>query len=81
MFYKMEERGESIHAELNAIQRIIWCTREASNRLWAYIERYELRNSLDISIVEPIKRKCGGEHTGSPGLKGEQQKKQGQLKL
>ena len=60
MFYKMEERGESIHAELNAIQRRIWCIRDPSSRLWAYIERYELRNSLDISIVDPIKRKCDG---------------------
>ena len=57
MFYKVEEKGESIHAELNDIQRKIWCIRNAGDRLWKYVERYELRNVLDISIIDPIKRR------------------------
>ena len=56
MFYKVEEKGESIHAELNDIQRKIWCIRNPSDRLWKYIERYELRNALDTTIVEPVRR-------------------------
>jgi len=56
MFYKIEEKGESIHADLNNIQRRIWCIRNPEDRLWKYIEKYELRNSLDISIVQPVKR-------------------------
>ena len=57
MFYKVEEKGEAIHAELNDIQRKTWCIRNPADRLWKYIERYELRNALDITIVEPVKRK------------------------
>ena len=34
MFYKVEEKGESIHAELNSIQRKIWCIRDPVERLW-----------------------------------------------
>ena len=56
MFYKVEEKGEAIHAELNDIQRKIWCIRNPFDRLWKYIERYELRNVLDTSIVVPVKR-------------------------
>ena len=55
MFYKMEEKGESIHAELNDIERKIWCIRKPSDKLWKYIERYELRNILEIDIVNPLK--------------------------
>ena len=39
MFYKFEERGESIHADLNTIQRKIWCIRQPEQRLWNFIER------------------------------------------
>ena len=56
MFYKVEEKGESIHAELNSIQRKIWCIRDPAERLWKYIERFELKNNLDTGIVVPIKR-------------------------
>ena len=56
MFYKVEEKGESIHAELNSIERKIWCIRDPAERLWKYIERYELKNSLDTAIVVPDKR-------------------------
>ena len=56
MFYKVEEKGESIHAELNSIQRRIWCIRDPAERLWKYIERYELKNVLDTDIVIPEKR-------------------------
>ena len=56
MFYKVEEKGESIHAELNKIQRRIWCIRDPAERLWKYIEQYELKNVLDTDIVTPLKR-------------------------
>ena len=56
MFYKMEEKGESIHAELNDIERKIWCIKKPADKLWKFIERYELRNFLGISIVTPFKR-------------------------
>ena len=56
MFYKMEERGESLHAELNSIQRKIWCIRSAEKRLWKYIQSYELKNQIDTSITVPKKR-------------------------
>ena len=56
MFYKVEEKGESIHAELNKIQRRIWCIRDPAERLWKYIEQYELKNVLDTDIVVPEKR-------------------------
>ena len=59
MFYKMEERGESIHAELNRIERKIWCIRNQEKRLWKFIQLYELKNQLDISIIVPKKRSCG----------------------
>ena len=57
MFYKLEERGESIHKDLNAIERRIWCIRQPEERLWKYIEKFELRNLLDIKIVRPERRK------------------------
>lgn len=56
MFYKMEQAGEKIHSELNSIERQIWSIRNPQDRLWKYIERYELRNSLDLSIVKPVKK-------------------------
>ena len=56
MFYKVEEKGESIHAELNNIQRKIWCIRDPAKRLWKYIERYELKNMLETDLVIPKKR-------------------------
>ena len=56
MFYKIEQAGESIHATLNEIQRKIWSIRDGKQRMWKYIENYELRNVLDISIVAPNKR-------------------------
>ena len=56
MFYEMEQAGEKIHSELNAIERQIWSIRNPQDRLWKYIERYELRNSLDLSIVKPVKK-------------------------
>ena len=56
MFYKVEEKGESIHAELNSIQRKIWCIRDPAERLWKYIERYELKNTLETDLVLPYNR-------------------------
>ena len=49
MFYKVEERGESIHADLNSIERKIWCIRQPEECLWKYIKKFELRNLLDIT--------------------------------
>ena len=59
MFYKMEEKGESIHAELNRIERRIWCIRNEEKQLWKFIEIYELKNQLDSSIIVPEKRSRG----------------------
>ena len=56
MFFKVEEKGESIHAELNSIQRKIWCIRDPAERLWKYIERYELKNTLETDLVVPDRR-------------------------
>ena len=56
MFYKMEERGEALHAQLNGIKRKIWNIRSAEKRMWKYIESYELKNQLDVSIINPKKR-------------------------
>jgi len=56
MFYKMEEKGESIHAVLNDIGRKIWCIRKPADKLWKYIERYELQNVLETEIVIPQER-------------------------
>ena len=56
MFYKMEQAGGKIHSELNSIERQIWSIRNPQDRLWKFIERYELRNSLDLSIVKPVKK-------------------------
>ena len=38
MFYKVEQKGEAIHAELNDIQRKIWCIRNPFDRLWKYVD-------------------------------------------
>ena len=56
MFYKMEQKGESIHAELSGIKRRIWSVRNQEQRMWKYIEQYELKNHLDTSLIEPVKR-------------------------
>lgn len=56
MFYKVEQAGESIHAVLNDIKRKILSIRDGKQKLWKYIERYELRNVLDVNITAPIKR-------------------------
>ena len=47
---------ESIHAELNGIKRRIWSVRNQEQRMWKYIEQYELKNHLDTYIIEPVKR-------------------------
>ena len=56
MFYKVEEKGKSIPAELNSNQRRIWYIRDPAEQLWKYIERYELKNVLDTDIVILEKR-------------------------
>jgi hypothetical protein len=55
-FYKIEQKGESIHADMNDIDRKVWCVRKKEARLWKLIERYELRNVTNVEIVVPIKR-------------------------
>ena len=55
-YYKIEQKGESIHAELNDIERKIWSIRNEEERHWQYIERYELRNVMDVNIVTPLKK-------------------------
>ena len=35
------------------------CIRNPADQLWKYVERYELRNHLDLSIVIPFKRSSG----------------------
>ena len=56
MFYKLENRGESINADLNSIERKIWCNRQPEECLWKYIEKFELSNLLDITIVRTEKK-------------------------
>ena len=56
IFYKAEQAGESIHAIFNEINRKIWSIREDEQKLWKFIERFECRNILDISIVRPERR-------------------------
>ena len=55
-FYKVEQKGESIHADFNDIDRKVWCIRKKEERLWKLIERYELRNVTNVEIVIPAKR-------------------------
>ena len=59
MFYKLENRGESIHADLNSIERKIWCNRQPEECLWKYIEKFKLRNLLDITIKQTEKKEEG----------------------
>lgn len=55
-FYKVEQKGESIHADMNDIARKTWCVRKKEDRLWKLIERYEHRNVTNVEIVIPVKR-------------------------
>ena len=55
-FYKVEQKGESIHAELNDIERKVWCIRKKEDKLWKLVERYELRNVTNVDIVKPMKK-------------------------
>ena len=43
------------NALLNEIQIQIWLIRDPEEKNWKYIEKYELRNILDIGIVAPVK--------------------------
>ena len=55
-FYKVEQRGESIHADFNDIDRKAWVIKSREARLWKLIERYEMRNITNVDIVKPLKR-------------------------
>ena len=54
-FYKVEQKGESIHAMMNDIDRKCWVIKNEESRLWKLIERYELRNVTNVDIVVPVK--------------------------
>ena len=60
-FYKVEQKGESIHANFNDINKKVWCVRNKSERLWKLVERYELRNVTNVEIVQPVKRVFKGD--------------------
>jgi hypothetical protein len=55
-FYKVEQKGEEIHAELNDIDRKAWVMKKKEARLWTFIYRYEMRNITKVDIVVPVKR-------------------------
>ena len=55
-FYKVEQKGEAIHACMNDIDRKAWVIKNEGARLWKLIERYELRNVTNVEIVVPMKR-------------------------
>ena len=61
-FYKVEEKGESIHATMNDIERKCWVIKNKQARLWKIIERYEMRNVTNVDIVVPIKRVFKNKH-------------------
>ena len=61
-FYKVEEKGESIHATMNDIERKCWVIKNKQARLWKIIERYEMRNVTNVDIVVPIKRVLKNKH-------------------
>ena len=48
IFYKVEEKGESIQATMNDINRKCWVIKNKEARLWKIIERYELRKVTNI---------------------------------
>ena len=39
-FYKVEQRGEEIHASMNNIDRKAWVIKNEGSRLWKLVERY-----------------------------------------
>ena len=55
-FYKVEQKGEEIHAQLNDIDRKAWVIKDKGARLWALIYRYEMRNITNVDIINPVKR-------------------------
>ena len=55
-FYKLEQKGEEIHSELNDLERKAWVIRNKEQKLWTIIQRYEVRNQSKVDIVEPVKR-------------------------
>ena len=52
-FYKVEQKGEEIHASMNDIDRKAWVIKNEGSRLWKLVERYELRN---VEIAVPMRR-------------------------
>ena len=55
-FYKVEQKGESIHADLNDLERKAWVIKQKEAKLWKLIQGYEMRNVTNMEIVKPLKR-------------------------
>ena len=55
-FYKVEQKGESIHADLNDLERKAWVIKNKEAKLWKLIEGYEMRNVTSVEIVRPMRR-------------------------
>ena len=55
-FYKVEQKGKEIHAELNDIDRKASVMKQKEARLWTLIYRYEMQNITKVNIVVPVKR-------------------------
>ena len=55
-FYKVEQKGESIHADLNDLERKAWVLKKKEDKLWKLIQGYEMRNVKNLEIVNPVRR-------------------------
>ena len=58
-YYKLEQMGESIHAQMNNIARRFAPVRPKSMRLWRIVEQYEMSNHVDKSLLAKRKRQTG----------------------
>ena len=59
-YYKLEQMGESIHAQMNMLMRRLAPVRPKSRRLWKIIENYEMMNKVDPKHLEKRKKKMTG---------------------
>ena len=55
-FYKIKQKGESIHADFNDIERKAWVIKNKGEKLWKMVEKCEFRNAADLEILQPMKR-------------------------
>ena len=51
VLHKIDQKSEFIHADMNDIDRPVWCSRKKELRLWKLIERYELGNVINVKVV------------------------------